>query len=114
VGGGGDCCASKYDYSINMCWKMLPCIVIYGTVLYCEWVYTLFCTLFLLEENGEHNFRGKPVEIPALSDRMCVLHLYIKIVLSYFGLQCTGLVLCKPFTVPNVTDLNFLYCPYIP
>ena len=58
--------------------------------------------------------RGRPVEIPVLSDRMCVLHLYIKIVLSYFGLQCIGLVLCKSFTVPNVTDLNFLYCPYIP
>jgi hypothetical protein len=95
---------------------MLPCRI-YGTVLYCEWVYTLFCTLFLPEENGErnfHNFRGRPVEVLALSDRMCVLRLYIKIVLSNFGLQCTGLVLCKPFTVPSVTDLNFLYCPYIP
>jgi len=92
---------------------MLSCII-YGTVLYCEWVYTLFCTLFLPEGNVEHNFRGRPVEIPVLSDRMCVLRLYIKVVLSCFGLQCTGLVLCKLFTVPNVTDLNFLYCPYIP
>lgn len=78
---GGNCCASKYKYSINICQKMLSCII-YGTVLYCEWVYTLFFTLFLPEENGERNFRGRPVEITALSDRMCVLRLYIKIVLS--------------------------------
>jgi len=76
--------------------------------------FTQFCTLFLPEENGEHNLRGRPVEVLALSDRMCVLCLYIKIVLLYFGLQCTGLVLYKPVTVPNVTDLNFRHCPYIP